>query len=114
MHLKPRRFKINIGRFTKIAFVLAIVTLIAGFSACDQIGQVLLPGPEMGPLSGEIIIGLDLPLTGPHADPFGFPMQRGFELAREELNHYGGPQITFITAKMIKAPLRVPLQLSIN
>ena len=52
----------------------------------------------MGGLSGEIIIGLDLPLTGPHADPFGFPMQRGFELAREELNHYGGPQITFITA----------------
>ena len=50
----------------------------------------------MGGLSGEVIIGVDLPLTGQHADPFGFPMQRGFELAREELNHYGGPQITFI------------------
>ena len=27
---------------------------------------------------------------------YGLPMKRGFELAREELNHYGGPQITFI------------------
>ena len=89
----------NIGRITKFASVLAIVALIVGFSACDQIGQLLVPAPpDMGGLSGEIIIGLDLPLTGPHADPFGFPMQRGFELAREELNHYGGPQITFITA----------------
>ena len=87
----------KIRRFTKFASVLAIVALIVGLYACDQIQQVLLPAPpQMGGLSGEVIIGVDLPLTGQHADPFGFPMQRGFELAREELNHYGGPQITFI------------------
>ena len=52
----------------------------------------------MGGLSGEIIIGLDLALTGKYAEPYGLPMQRGFELARSELNQLNGPQITFITA----------------
>ena len=89
----------NVRRFTKFAFVLAIVALIAGLYACDQIGQLLVPAPpDMGGLSREVIIGVDLPLTGEHADPYGFPMQRGFELAREEINQLGGPQITFITA----------------
>ena len=49
-----------------------------------------------GGLSGEIIIGVSLPLDDENAPLYGLPMQRGFELAREELNHYGGPQITFI------------------
>ena len=35
----------NVRRFTKFAFVLAIVALIAGLSACDQIGQLLVPAP---------------------------------------------------------------------
>ena len=88
----------NIRRFTQFASVLAIIVLIAGLSACDQIGQLLLPPtpPEMEEPSKEIIIGVDLALTGPYAAPYGLPMQRGFELAREELNQLGGPQITFI------------------
>lgn len=86
------------SRFTKFGFVLAIVALIVGFSACDQIGQLLVtaPTPPETALPSEIIIGVDLALTGEFAEPYGLPMQRGFELAREELNHYGGPQITFI------------------
>ena len=51
---------------------------------------------SLGGLSGEIIIGVSLPLDDENAPLYGLPMQRGFELAREELNHYGGPQITFI------------------
>ena len=87
----------NISRFTKFALVLAVVALIAGFSACDQIGQLLAPAPsQMEGLNGEIIIGVDVPLTGRHAEPYGLPMRRGFELAREEINQLGGPQITFI------------------
>ena len=87
----------NVKRFTKFASVLALVALIAGLSACDQIGQLLVPAPpDMAGLSGEVIIGVDLALTGPFADPYGLPMQRGFELAREEINQLGGPQITFI------------------
>ena len=87
----------NIGGFTKFASVLAIVALIVGLSACDQIQQLLAPAPpDMGGLTGEIIIGVSLPLEGEDATRYGLPMKRGFELAQAELNHYGGPQITFI------------------
>ena len=88
----------SIKRFTQFTLVLAIVALIVGLSACDQVGQLLVPAPtppETG-LPGEIIIGVDLALTGEWADPYGLPMHRGFELARQELNQLGGPQITFI------------------
>ena len=86
----------NIARFTKIAFVLVIVALIAGFSACDQVQQVLIPAPDFGGLPGEIIIGVTLPLDDVNGPLYGLSMKRGFELAQEEINHYGGPQITFI------------------
>ena len=91
----------NIRKFTKFAFVLAIVALIAGLSACDQIGQLLLPAPpQMEGLSGEIPIGLVVALTGRFAADVGIPMQNGFELAREEINNshrLGDATITFIT-----------------
>ena len=80
-------------RFTQFLPVLAIAALLVGLSA----GYLLAAPSDMEGLSGEIIIGLDLALTGKYADPYGLPMQRGFELAREELNRLGGPQITFIT-----------------
>ena len=89
----------NIRRFTKFASVLAIVALIVGFSACDQIGQLLLPAPpQMEGLSGEIPIGLVYPVTGRLA-AFALPIQRGFELALEEVNNsqLGDVQFKFIT-----------------
>ena len=74
------------SRITVFAFVLAIVALILGFSACDQIQQLLLPTtPEMEELSGEIPIGMVYPITGRLAT-FALPIQRGFELALEEVN----------------------------
>ena len=77
----------NINRVTRLAFVLTIIALIAGFSACDQIQQLLLPAPsQMEDLSGEISVGLVLPITGRFAS-FGLPIQRGFELAVEEVNN---------------------------
>ena len=91
----------NVGRFTKVAFVLAIVALITGLSACDQIGQLLVPAPpEMEDMSAEIPIGVVVALTGRFADEIGIPMQNGFELARAEINNsgmLGGAAITFIT-----------------
>ena len=76
----------NVGRFIKFAFVLAIVALIVGFSACDQIGQLLIPAPpEMEDL--EIPIGVVVALTGRFADEIGIPMLNGFELARYEIHH---------------------------
>lgn len=76
----------NISKVVKFAFVLTIVALIVGVSACDQVQQLLLPAPpSMEGLSGEISIGLVYPATGRLAD-FALPIQRGFELALEEVN----------------------------
>lgn len=87
-------------RFTTFACALAIVALIAGFSACDQIQQLLTPETPQMEGRGEISIGVVLPLTGTLAAPYGLPMQRGFELARTEINNsgqLGDVKITFIT-----------------
>ena len=45
----------------------------------------------------EIPIGLVVSLTGKDAEPYGLPMQRGFELAREEIKTLGDTSFTFIT-----------------
>ena len=86
----------NIRRFTTFAFVLAIVTLIVGLSA----GQLLIPTtPQMEGLSGEIPIGVVLPITG-RLVAIGLRMREGLELAHEEINNsgqLGGAKITFIT-----------------
>ena len=86
----------KVSRFTKFASVLAMVALIVGFSACDHAQQLFVPGPPETGLPGEIVIGVSLPLDDENGPLYGLPMKRGFELAQAELNHYGGPQITFI------------------
>ena len=78
----------NTRRITRFVFVLAIVLLIAGLSACDQIEQLLVPVPsEMEDLSEEISIGVVLSITGRLNSSFGGPMGQGFELALEEINN---------------------------
>ena len=53
---------------------------------------------EMPPMMDEEIpIGVVVALTGKYAEPYGFPMQRGFELAREEINSLGDVNLRFIT-----------------
>ena len=89
----------KIGRITIFAFALAIALLVVGFSACDQVGQLLLPiTPQMEELSEEIPIGVVLPVTGRLASAFGVPIGTGFELALEEINssQLGGRSIKFI------------------
>ena len=84
----------TIRRFTKFTFVLGIVALIAGLSTYAQMAS------QMEELSGDIPIGVVLPLTGALAAPYGLPMQRGFELAREEINNSGmlaDAKVKFIT-----------------
>ena len=77
----------NRSRVTKFAFVLTIVALIVGVSACDQVQQLLLPAPpDREDVSVEISIGLVYPATGRLAD-FALPIRRGFELALEEINN---------------------------
>ncbi len=73
--------------FTRSVSVLAIVALIVCLSACDQIGQLLIPAtPQMEGLRGEIAIGLVYPATGRLAS-VGAEMGNGFELALEEINN---------------------------
>ena len=89
----------NISRFTKFAFVLAVAVLIAGLSACDQTQQLLIPTPpQMEGLSGEISIGLVYPATG-RLTSVGMEMGSGFALALEEINNsqLGNTKLKFIT-----------------
>ena len=85
----------NIGRFARFRFVLAIVVLIVGLSACDQIGQLLIPAP---PQMEGISIGLVYPITG-RLGSVGMEMGSGFELALEEINssQFSDTKLKFIT-----------------
>ena len=86
-------------RFTQFVIILAIIALIVGFSACDQIGQLLIPAtPQMEGGSGEIPIGLVYPATGRLAS-IGMEMGSGFELALEEINNSqsGNTKLKLIT-----------------
>ena len=80
------------------AFVLAIAVLIVGLSACDQIGQLLLPTtPQMEGLRGEIPIGAAHPITG-RLGLENPPLGQGFELAVTEINN---SQLSDVKIKLI-------------
>ena len=64
------------------AFVVAIVTLLTSFSACERASPIAEPVTDE---SGEISIGVVLPLTG-HLAATGQLMKQGFDLALDEVN----------------------------
>ena len=74
--------------------IVAIATLIVGFSACERIPDITQPTEDK---SGEISIGVVLPLTG-HLAAAGELMKQGFDLALGEINNgqLGTPQFKFI------------------
>ncbi len=78
----------NVRRVIAFTFAVAVVALIVGLSGCERIAPMMpdeaTTMPEM--MAGEIPIGLAVALTGEYAEPYGIPMQRGFELAQEEIN----------------------------
>ena len=86
----------RIIRFTLICFIAA---LVIGLSACEELMTILSSGgmPDMEEMPGEIEIGVVVPLTGIGAAPYGFSMQRGFQLAQEEINSSG----TFGTSALV-------------
>ena len=89
----------NASRFIQFVFILTIIALITGLSACDQIGQLLLPAPpQIEGLREEICIGIVYPATGRLAS-VGLEMESGFELALEEINNsqLGKTKLKFIT-----------------
>lgn len=67
--------------------IVAIATLIIGFSACERISQITQPAtPEIEGKSDEISVGVVLPLTG-HLAAAGELMKQGFDLALSEINN---------------------------
>ena len=97
----------NIRRIVTFTFVLAAIAAIGiGISGCERI-QTIIPDPETPPMEDEmppmttegITIGVAVALTGDNAEPYGIPMQKGLELAREEINMMlpPGMSITFST-----------------
>ncbi len=90
----------NVKRIITFAFVFAIVALTVGLSSCEKIAPMVPDDtttmPEM--MDEEIPIGLVVSLTGKDAEPYGLPMQRGFELAREEINALGHGNLMFVPA----------------
>ena len=89
----------NIRRIIAFTFALAVVALVVGLSGCEKIAPMVPDDkttmPEM--MDAEIPIGVALALTGPFAEPYGLPMQRGLELARDEINMLSDANITFVT-----------------
>ena len=78
----------NISRIVTFTFALAVVASVVGLSGCEKIAPMVPDDkttmPEM--MEGEISIGMAVALTGPFAEPYGLPMKRGLELARDEIN----------------------------
>ena len=80
------------------AFIVAIAVLIIGVSACERVSQVVQPVThDTKDRSGEISIGVVLPVTGPLAST-GELMKQGLELALDEINntHLGDTRLKFI------------------
>ncbi len=88
-------WKKNIGTFAVIA---VLVVLGAGLFGCERVTEMVPDAGHTEPSSDEIPIGLVVALTGQYAEDYGLPMQRGFELAREEINAQGDLHLTFVTA----------------
>ena len=90
---------------TRFAFVMSIFVLLVGLSACDQILRILsddqMTGadvPQFTDLSGDISVGVVLPLSGRLASSFGEPMEHGLKLALKEINdgQLGDARIKFM------------------
>lgn len=91
-------------RLMTSTFLFTIVALTVGFFGCDKVVSVVSNDEMPRIVSEEIPIGVVVALTGHHAEPYGLPMQRGFELAREDINTLGDLTLTFITVDDMSSP----------
>ena len=87
----------RIKRIITFVHALAIVALTVGLLNCDRLDLILSDDEGTRMVNGDVPIGVVVALTGKHAEPYGLPMQRGFELAREEINNLGDVNLTFTT-----------------
>ena len=69
--------------------LVAIAFLVVGISGCERMTSVIPPG-ETEPVDIiDVTIGIAVARTGDNAEPYGEPMFRGLELAREEQRMHG-------------------------
>ena len=90
-----------------MAFLFTIATLAIGaiwVLSRDEVATAVSEDEAARIVREEIPIGVVVALTGHHAEPYGLPMQRGFELAREEINSLGDVELTFITEDDTSTP----------
>ena len=87
----------NTKRITTFACILAIIALAIGFSSCNRIAPMVSDTETAPMMDAEIPIGVAVALTGPFAEPYGLPMKRGLDLAREEINMLSDANLTFIS-----------------
>lgn len=85
----------NIRRIITFAFVLGVVGLAVGLSGCDRIASMVSDDQMPPPIDEGITIGVAVAQTGKFAEPYGIPMKRGLELAREEINMLGDVNLKF-------------------
>ncbi|MDE0185256.1 MAG: ABC transporter substrate-binding protein [Candidatus Poribacteria bacterium] len=74
---------------TQFTFATVVIGLIAGLCGCDIVADILTQtdeGPDESEAPVSIDIGLVAPLTGEYAAAYGISMERGFNLARDEIN----------------------------
>ena len=86
--------------------IVAVAIAIIGFSACERASQIVQPvTSEIENESGEITIGVVLPVTG-HLASAGELMKQGLDLALDEINnaHSSGPKFKFIVADDASTP----------
>ena len=108
----------DIRRIITFVFVLAIAALTVGLSGCERIAPMMpdaeMPDAEMPRMMAEgISIGVAVALTGEYAEPYGIPMKRGLDLAREEINMLGDVSLTFVPVDA-QSTVEGGLQLSSN
>ncbi len=80
-----------------LIYVLGILVLSVVFFSCAKLMLIRSDDAANQMLNEEVSIGVVVALTGQHAEAYGFAMQRGFELAREEINNRGDVKLKFIT-----------------
>ena len=82
--------------FTNVV-LLATLSLPIGFSTYHR-ADALAASKVASRIAGEeILIGVVVAQSGHHAEQYGFPMLRGFELARDEINDLGDFSLVFVT-----------------
>ena len=86
-------------RTTTIFVVFAVFVVMLSFSSCDNVSNIIELSKSQEDDSGEqLTIGVVLPLTGRHISAFGEPIQKGLDLALNEINEgqLAGTNLAFV------------------